>query len=94
MVDYSILTENLNIEKIILYGNSEHYSNDIDLLIVSDDFRDMFFFKRINKVIEYIETDNILDPICLTNIEYCKLLNYPNEFSRKIISKGETIYER
>lgn len=93
-MDYRTLIETLKIKLIIVFGNIDFDSKDIDLLIVSDDFSDMFYHKRINKVLEYIESDLKLDPICLTQKEYNKLLNYPNEFAKNIIDKGELIYER
>lgn len=82
------------IEKIIIFGNKSRESNDIDLLIISDDFEEMYSAKRINSVLRYVNISKKLDLICLTSNEFYRMKKFPTEFSKEILLNGEIIYER
>ncbi|MEN0664618.1 hypothetical protein [Caldifermentibacillus hisashii] len=84
----------LNIEKIIIFGNKNFESNDIDLLIISSDFEEMYTIKRREFVRRYINSNKKLDLICLTPCEYQRMKRFPNKFSTDIILKGEVVYAR
>jgi len=65
------------IERVIFFGSRagknyfEH--SDIDLLIVSDDFKDLNFFERVSKMYDYWNVDLPVDFLCYTNKEFEKL---------------------
>ena len=64
---------NINLNEIILFGsyakNSQHENSDIDLIIVSDDFKGKKSFKRANDLYLNWDEDVSVDFICLTNEE-------------------------
>ena len=93
-MDISLLVNTLSIEKIIIYGNRACTSNDIDLLIVSDDFIDVFRQKRKKLVEGLISSDKPIDPICLTNCEYRILLDSSDDYRTNVIERGEIIYDK
>ncbi len=62
---------------MLLFGSRARddwlYSSDIDLILVSEDFRPIGFLDRIREVSEEWDCDLLLEPICYT----------PEEFDRK-----------
>lgn len=93
-LDYSELIDYLQVEKIIRYGTLTTQTSDLDLVIISDDFENMFVHKRLSVTKKYLKGNRKLDLICLTNDEYGKLKRNPNSFSINILIKGELLYER
>ncbi len=93
-MNIELLVKTLSIEKIIIYGNRAITSNDIDLLIVSDDFIDIFRQKRKKLVKRLISSDKPIDPICLTIHEYKVLLDSNDNYRLNIIEKGEILYDK
>ncbi|EJR73635.1 hypothetical protein ORN01_22160 [Bacillus cereus] len=93
-LNFSELVCNLKIEKIIIFGNLTMKSNDLDLLIVSDDYEVMYNHKRIKISKKFIHSIKKLDLICLTLKEFNELQIRPNQFSINILTKGEVLYER
>ncbi|MFP3324427.1 hypothetical protein R0K05_15185 [Planococcus sp. SIMBA_160] len=91
-MNFSILLLALDIEFIILFGNKSNLSNDIDLLIISNDFKLMYSAKRVQYVKKYLHCDKKLDLICVTSDEYERMMEYPTKFSKQIIKNGEIIY--
>ncbi len=73
----------IRIDKLILFGSSAsrktHRWSDVDLIIVSPDFRRMNFFQRGVKMYNYWDIKKPVDFLCFT----------PEEFREK--SKGITI---
>lgn len=85
----------LDVHTIILFGSILDRNNpkDIDLLIVSDEFEDMFFLKRKQHIRQLLKSEKI-DPICVTVSEYLKMKNNGSVFSQQILSTGRIIYEK
>jgi predicted nucleotidyltransferase len=89
----NIIINNLIVYKIILFGSqvSVKSENDVDLIIISDDFCGLSRMKRI-KLILSLFTDVVIDPICLTNTEYD---NYKNGiFFETILKNSKVLYDR
>ena len=65
--------KNINLDKVILFGsyarNEQHEGSDVDLLIVSDDFKGTKSFKRGGEFYLNWDYDMDVDFICLTNEE-------------------------
>lgn len=94
MINLSYLTRFYKVDLIIEFGetsNSER--NDIDLLIISDDFEDMFTHKRKKMVENCIISNYLIDPICVTSDEFCKMKNGDSNFTKQIL-KGDILYDR
>lgn len=76
-----------------MFGNTLNPKNrDIDLLVVSDDFVDMFMFKRKKLITDYVISNIVIDPICITKKEYKRLVTSNSNFAKQML-KGEVIYE-
>lgn len=71
------LKKDYNVEKVIFFGSRtrEDYlkSSDFDLIVVSPDFKDIFFTDRISKMYRYWKSPKPLEIFCYT----------PEEFERK-----------
>ena len=71
------------LKKMIFFGSrvrgKEHEDSDIDLIIVSDEFKSLNFIKRAAKMYDYWDLDYPVDFLCFT----------PEEFEKK--TKGVTI---
>jgi predicted nucleotidyltransferase len=71
------LSEDFNIQNIILFGsratNKFRENSDVDLIIVSEDFKNMDFFERGAKMYEYWDVDLPVDFICYTPKEFNNL---------------------
>lgn len=71
------VNERFNINEAILFGSRARGDSldisDVDLIIVSDDFSDIPFRKRMAEVIEFWEGDVDLEVICYTRKEFNKL---------------------
>lgn len=68
------LGKDFKIDAIIFFGsrakgNYKEYS-DIDLIIVSDDFKGMNFFERVAKMYDYWKLDFPVDFLCYTKEEF------------------------
>jgi predicted nucleotidyltransferase len=87
------LTNLFEIELIIEFGETSNIRrNDIDLLIVSNDFEDMFTHKRKRLVQKCIISDPEIDPICITLEEFVRLQKGDSIFAKQIL-KGAIIYD-
>lgn len=71
------LAKAFSISKIIFFGSrargEEEKFSDIDLIIVSDDFKDMDFFERVSKMYDYWTEEIPVDFLCYTKKEFNKL---------------------
>lgn len=80
------LNKKFNIEKIILFGSRARGENlkssDVDLLIISPDFKGVDFRERIIKVSELWDEEYRIEPICLTPKEYQRRKNEPSIVGR------------
>ena len=76
------IKKKINVDKMILFGSrakDEYFlDSDVDLIIVSKDFSDKFFTKRISDMLEYWSAPVDLEPLCYT----------PEEFKRKAKEHG------
>lgn len=72
-----LIETHFHIDRMILFGSRARddwlYSSDIDLILVSGDFRGMSFLDRIREISQIWEHDLSLETICYT----------PEEFERK-----------
>jgi hypothetical protein len=70
----SRLSKDYNIQKSILFGSrargDNFNSSDYDLILVSDDFKGVFFPKRMAEVYKYWDEDVDLEPLCYTLEEF------------------------
>ena len=88
-IDLSLLGKYIQLEHVFLFGsavNRERLSDasDIDILVVSDSFKNMSLLKRKEIVLRCIELPN-LDPICMTKIQFENMNATPSEFSLTIL---------
>ncbi|HLD41762.1 MAG TPA: nucleotidyltransferase domain-containing protein [archaeon] len=71
------VNKEIKIEKMILFGSmasgKTHADSDVDLIIVSPDFREMNFFKRGAKMYDYWDIRRPVDFLCYTPEEFKKL---------------------
>ena len=78
----ALLQERFHITHMILFGSRARddwlYSSDIDLILVSDDFRSYGFLDRMREIAEMWDGDLMIEAICYT----------PEEFERKRREKG------
>jgi hypothetical protein len=87
---------NLDISIVYLFGSkvlSINEGNDFDLLIVSNDFEGVSRLKRDEKIKSYFN-DEIVDPICLTNKEFERLIFQKSEALAEILKNAMLIYGR
>ena len=65
--------KNLNLDKVILFGsyarNKQRKNSDVDLLIISNNFKNIKSFKRAKELYLNWDIDMGVDFICLTNEE-------------------------
>jgi len=71
------LSRDFAVEKVILFGSRirnkfKEYS-DVDLIIVSDDFKGKDFFQRGARMYDYWNLDLPVDFLCYTKEEFDKL---------------------
>ncbi|WP_458411536.1 hypothetical protein ACNQFZ_11755 [Schinkia sp. CFF1] len=93
MMNFSNLTNLYKIDLIIEFGETSIMQrNDIDLLIVSDDFDDMFMHKRRNLVKGCIVSELVIDPICITLEEFERFQKGNSIFAKQIL-KGAILYD-
>jgi len=68
------LNKDFIINNVILFGsrvtNKFKENSDIDLIIVSDNFKGMNFFERVAKMYDYWGLDYPVDFLCYTNEEF------------------------
>ena len=76
------LSKDFRISNIILFGSRarkkikfEDIEHDVDLIIVSDDFKGKNFFERARRMYDYWDLDLPVDFLCYTNEEFNKLKN-------------------
>ena len=71
------LNKDFSIKEIILFGSrakgKQRKDSDIDLMIISDDFKNMNFFERGAKMYDYWNIDLPVDFICYTEKEFNNL---------------------
>lgn len=69
-----LIKKKYKIDLILLFGsrarNDYFLSSDIDLIIVSDDFKDIFFSNRIANILEFWNVSIDLEPLCYTKEEF------------------------
>ncbi len=92
MLNIEPLITCFSIKFIIQYGNRCINSNDIDLLIISDDFATIYLPKRKKLVISILNSRKKIDPICLTNKELKLYLSTQNPYYLKIMKEGVILY--
>ncbi|PJI09231.1 MULTISPECIES: hypothetical protein [Clostridium] len=93
-IEFTDLINIMEINKIIYYGRKTMNSNDIDLVVVSDDFESMYDYKRLNVVKKYIRSKKKLDLICLTIKEFNELIDIRSKYFSNVMERGEILYER
>ena len=85
---------NIDVIKIYLFGSCvTGVGNDIDLLVISNDFEGISRAKRLEKVMLNFSGLNI-DPVCITSIEFERLLKQKSFFLSEILKTALLIYER
>ncbi|MFH1175264.1 MAG: nucleotidyltransferase domain-containing protein [bacterium] len=91
------LEKKVDVEKIILYGSyaygKPHKGSDIDLIIISSDFKKMNSLKRL----EYLSLARIktLDPIEAIGYTPEEIKNYKNSvFLCPIMEKGKVVFKK
>ncbi|SFS95683.1 nucleotidyltransferase domain-containing protein [Mucilaginibacter polytrichastri] len=85
---------NLDVLKVYLFGNYNASSkNDIDLLIICDDFDGVSRMKRMEKVLLNF-SDEKVDPVCITSNEFTRLLQQKSLFITIALKKSLLIYEK
>ena len=71
------VSKDFDISKIVFFGSravgKSSKDSDIDLIIVSDDFKGLDFFQRGAKMYNYWDSDYPVDFLCYTQEEYKKL---------------------
>ena len=64
------------LDKIILFGSRARgdffLDSDVDLIIVSEDFKDKFFTSRMSDILEFWDAPVDLEPLCYTPEEFKK----------------------
>ncbi len=70
-----IVQKGIKIDKIILYGshanNTQKPESDIDIILISDSFKDMSYWQRIEIIADVIsEIFQPIEAICMTNDEW------------------------
>ena len=69
-----------NLDRVYLFGSLALGSgNDIDLIVISEDFQGVSGVKRI-EMIKSISFYNQVDPICFTKVEFTRLTKQKSEF--------------
>lgn len=81
------ITREFRVNDLFLFGNSSS-QNDIDILIVSNDFSNISRIKR-KQLIQ--KSSPMLDPICLTDEEFNKLNNSDSSLWEKISTTGKRL---
>lgn len=85
---------NLDICEAYLFGSAvKGDCNDIDILVVSEDFDGVSRFKRAEKVKSNFPFQNI-DVVCLTRKEFDRLMMQKSLFLTEILKSSILIYER
>jgi len=71
------LNKDFEIDKVIFFGSRANGNStkdsDIDLIIVSDDFKEMNFFERVSRMYDYWVLDYPVDFLCYTKEEFKNL---------------------
>lgn len=90
-MDLTKLLSSIHVVTIIQFGNLEATAEDVDVLIISDDFSVMFLSKRIRFVKSILRAENPIDPLCLTRQEW-KVFKQNRPVFCKNILQGELLY--
>lgn len=68
------LKKKIKLNKLILFGSrarNEHITySDYDIVVISDDFKEMPPFERVSFVLKFWEGDRALEPLCYTPKEF------------------------
>jgi predicted nucleotidyltransferase len=84
----------IDVYKAYLFGSSTKTSgNDIDILLISEDFEGMSRVKRLERLARNA-TLNRFDVVCMSKIEFYRLLKQKSAFLEDILSSAIPIYER
>jgi len=92
------ITKEMNIEKVMLFGSNVKKKNtrwsDIDLAIVSDDFKYIDCFDRLVKLgkVAWDSHTTVIEPIGFTKEEFAD--DSPWNFVSEIKKTGEIIYQK
>lgn len=88
------LKKDFSVKRVILFGSraGEDYlkNSDIDLIIVSDDFKGMDMRERIVKMYDYWDSNYDVDFLCYTGEEFNRLSNTAT-IAREALKKGIVI---
>ncbi len=75
----SNLEKDIDLEKVILFGSraveEAHEDSDVDLIIVSKNFRGRDYFERASMMYDYWDSELPVDFLCYTPEEFEKLEN-------------------
>jgi predicted nucleotidyltransferase len=89
------LNKKINLKKIILFGSrarNEHITySDYDVVIISDDFKDMKPFERMSFILKFWDGKRALEPLCYTEKEFEKNKSIIGEEIKKY---GKILYEK
>lgn len=85
----NILIDYFSVELIVRFGNRSEDAQDIDLLIVSNDFLGISNIKRKQLITKF---DNRIDPVCLTSLQLEQLKKSRSSLYQSILSKHEILY--
>ena len=92
----STLKSKFNIDKIVLFGSyveDINDYNDIDIIVISDDFTGISIAKR-KRLIKQLLSSLIVDPICLTSLQFNRMKDVGSDLYNKINKTGCEIYDR
>ncbi len=72
-----LVEKRFHIQRMILFGSRARddwlYNSDVDLILVSDNFKSINFLQRMREISLLWDCDLLLEPLCYT----------PEEFERK-----------
>jgi len=97
-LDVSYLCTFLNVDRVLLLGSAADLHppvapRDIDLLVVSRDFRGMSLHQRRSLVLRCFPALNV-DPVCLTPDGFERLRKEPSYLGRSLLAGGRTFVLR
>lgn len=83
------------LDRVILFGSRARGDNfvdsDFDVVVVSNDFREIPFFKRIDEMLKYWDFSYDLEIFCYTQDEFNKKTK--SIFFKPILKEGKIIFE-
>lgn len=87
-VDLTYLKKYIRVERVMLFGSAvqgvlPHEFQDIDILVVSDSFRNVPQNKR-KEIVRKCVNSARLDPLCLTVQQFNEMISDPSDFTKSI----------